>query len=145
MAIYGAGSNWDGNEIKDDFFRNNNYVIGWDINDAQDLYSMISTIKVGDIVYLKANRPGSFDIRVKGIGLVKNTLLNILFEKVVNLSNNRNNFELPIEWIHKDEFIISIPNHIGKLTNVRAATLYEEFLPFVQNEIIEKIIEKTKN
>lgn len=142
MAIYGAGSNWDGDEIKHDFFKNKNFVIGWDINEAQDLYNLISSIKVGDIIYLKANRPGSLDIRVKGIGIVRNSFLNILFEKGENLSHTRKNFELPIEWIYKDEFIISIPNNIGKLTNVRAATLYEEFLPFVQTKLIETIISK---
>lgn len=142
MAIYGAGSNWDGDEIKDDFFANNNYVIGWDINDAQDLYNMLSTVKIGDIIYLKANRPGSLDIRIKGIGIVRNSLLNILFEKGENLSSTRNNFELPVEWIDTDEFFITIPSNTGKLTNVRAATLYEEFLPFVQNEIINRIIAK---
>ncbi|GAA3771428.1 hypothetical protein [Flavobacterium ginsengiterrae] len=144
MAIYGAGSKWDGDEIKEDFFSNNNYVIGWDINDAQDLYSMISTIKTGDIIYLKANSPGSYDIRVKGIGIVKNSLLFEIFKKEIDLSSSRNNFELPVEWIHKDEFIISIPTSIGKLTNIRAATLYEEFLPFVQTEIIKRILLKLK-
>lgn len=144
MAIYGAGSNWDGQELKDDFFLNNNYVIGWDIKDANDLYSMISTFKVGDIIYLKANRPGSFDIRVKGIGFVKSSLLDVLFEKGENLSKVRNNFELPVEWIVKEEFFINIPNAIGKLTNIRAATLYEEYLPYVQNEILSKILTKFK-
>lgn len=144
MAIFGAGSNWDGNEIKDDFFRNENFVIGWDINDAEDLYSQISSIKVGDIIYLKANRPGSLDLRIKGIGLVKNTLVNQLFYKKENLSKNRRNFELPVRWIVKTEFHISIPPNIGKLTNVRAATLYEEFMPFVQKEIISKLFEQLK-
>ena len=144
MAIYGAGSNWDGQELKDDFFLNNNYVIGWDIKDANDLYSMISTFKVGDIIYLKANRPGSFDIRVKGIGFVKSSLLDVLFEKGENLSQVRNNFELPVEWIVKEEFFINIPNAIGKLTNIRAATLYEEYLPYAQNEILSKILTKLK-
>ena len=36
MAIYGAGSNWDGDELKEEFFKNENYLIGWDINDAND-------------------------------------------------------------------------------------------------------------
>lgn len=144
MAIYGAGSNWDGQELKDDFFLNNNYVIGWDIKDANDLYSMISTFKVGDIVYLKANRPGSFDIRVKGIGFVKSSLIDVLFKKGENLSLVRNNFELPVEWIVKEEFFINIPNTIGKLTNIRAATLYEEYLPYVQNEILNKVLTKLK-
>ena len=142
MAIFGAGSNWDGDEIKEDFFNNNNYVIGWNINDAQDLYSMISSIKVGDIIYLKANKPGSFDIRVKGIGIVKNSLLSVIFEKEVDLSNSKNNFELPVEWLCKDEFIISIPKNTGKLTNIRAATHYEEFLLFVQLAIVNKILDK---
>lgn len=144
MAILGAGSNWDGIEMKDDFFKNNNYVIGWDINDAQDLYNLISSIKVGDIIYLKANRPGSLDIRIKGIGIVKNSLIQVLFQKGENLTNTRNNFELPVEWIYKTEFILTIPNDIGRLTNIRAATLYEEFLPFVQDEIITKVISKLK-
>jgi hypothetical protein len=105
---------------------------------------MISTFKVGDIVYLKANKPGSFEIRVKGIGLVKSSLIEVLFKKGENLSKVRNNFELPVEWIIKEEFYINIPNSIGKLTNIRAATLYEEHLPYVQNEILDKIISKLK-
>tara|TARA_B100000378_G_C18057346_1_gene414802 strand:- start:7056 stop:7508 length:453 start_codon:yes stop_codon:yes gene_type:complete len=144
MAIFGAGSNWNGSELKDDFFRNENYIIGWDISNAEDLYSQISSIKVGDIIYLKANRPGSFDIRVKGIGIVKKALIQTLFENNEDLSSNRSNFELPVHWVVKRESHISIPKNIGKLTNVRAATLYEEFLPFVQTEILNQIINEFK-
>jgi len=43
MAIYGAGSNWDGTEIRERLFDNNNYVIGWDIVNAEDLYTLISS------------------------------------------------------------------------------------------------------
>lgn len=144
MAIFGAGSNWDGNEIKNDFFKNENFVIGWDINDAEDLYSQISSIKVGDLIYLKANRPGSLDLRIKGIGIVKDTLVNQLFEKKENLSKNRRNFELPVKWIVKTEFHINIPSNTGKLTNVRAATLYEEFLPYLQTEILKELFKQLK-
>ncbi len=144
MAIFGAGSKWENEELKDDFFENNNYVIGWDIEDANDLYNMISSIKAGDIIYLKANSPGSFDIRVKGIGIVKKSLLTLLFDENKDLADTRSGFKLPVEWICKEEFIVSIPNNIGKLTNVRAATLYEEFLPFVQDRIIGKILAALK-
>ncbi len=145
MAIFGAGSNWDGDKIKNDFFTNENFVIGWNINDAEDLYSLISNIKVGDIIYLKANRSGSLDIRVKGIGIVTNSLIKMLFYKEENLSLSRNNFALPIKWIIKDEFHVLIPPDTGKLTNVRAATLYEENMPFVQNEILDKLFTKISN
>jgi hypothetical protein len=142
MAIYGAGSNWEGNEVKNNFYTDENYVIGWNINNAEDLYSLISSVKVGDIIYLKANRPGSLDIRIKGIGIVKKSLIKALFDREENLSKTRNNFKLPVKWIVKDEFKVSIPKDTGKLTNVRAATLYEECLPFVQDEILKKIFEK---
>lgn len=142
MAIYGAGSNWNGSEIKSDFYANENYVIGWNINDAEDLYNLISSVKVGDIIYLKANRPGSLDIRIKGIGIVKKSLMKVLFDKEENLSQTKNNFTLPVKWVVKKEFKVSIPKGTGKLTNVRAATLYEECLPFVQDEILKKIFEK---
>jgi len=142
MAIYGAGSNWEGSEVKNNFYADENYVIGWNINNAEDLYSLISSVKVGDIIYLKANRPGSLDIRIKGIGIVKKSLIKALFDREENLSETRNNFKLPVKWIVKDEFKVSIPKDTGKLTNVRAATLYEECLPFVQDEILRKIFEK---
>ena len=139
MAIYGAGSNWDGTEIRERLFDNNNYVIGWDIVNAEDLYTLISSIKVGDIIYLKSNRPGSLNIRIKGIGIVTKSLMQTLFENEIDLSNMRSNFELPVNWISTENRTISIPNDTGKLTNVRAATLYEEYLPFVQTEILNTL------
>lgn len=142
MAIFGAGSNWGGDEIREQLFNNNNYLIGWDVINAEDLYTLISTIKVGDIIYLKSNRPGSLNIRVKGIGFVTQSLIQALFKNEVDLANSRANFELPVEWIFRDEFIISIPEDTGKLTNIRAATLYEEFLPFVQSEILNLILSR---
>jgi len=75
---------------------------------------------------------------------VKSSLIEVLFKKGENLSQVRNNFPLPVEWIVKEEFFITITKTIGKLTNIRAATLYEEFLPYVQNEILNKIIFKIK-
>lgn len=142
MAIFGAGSNWSGREIKQELFDNDNYLIGWDIVNAKDLYTLISSIKVGDIIYLKSNRPGSLNIRVKGVGVVTHSLIQTLFAEQIDLKKRRHHFELPVKWLDKSEFKISIPNDTGKLTNVRAATLYEEFLPFVQNEILNKLFDK---
>lgn len=144
MAIFGAGSKWDEDEMKDEFFKNENFVIGWNIKNAEDLYSQISSIKIGDIIYLKANRPGSLDIRVKGIGIVKNSFIGVLFEKQETLSLTKKHFELPVKWIYKTEFHINIPKDIGKLTNVIASTLYEEYLPYAQNQILDKIFSQIK-
>lgn len=142
MAIFGAGSNWDGTEISQRLFDSSKYLIGWDISDAEDLYTLISSIKVGDIIYLKSNRPGSLELRIKGIGIVTQSLIQSIFDNEIDLSSIRANFELPVRWVIREEFKLTIPEGIGKLTNIRAATLYEEHLPFVQNEIIDRVIDR---
>jgi len=142
MAIFGAGSKWENDEMSQDFFRNENFVIGWNINDAEDLYSLISTIKIGDIIYLKSNQPGSLNLKIKGVGIVKNSFLGVLFQNEENLSLRKHSFELPVEWICKAEFNIVIPINIGKLTHIRSGTLYEEYLPYVQREVLTKMFSK---
>lgn len=139
MAIYGIGSNWNNVEVKEKFFKNNQIVIGWDKKSANDLYSFISSLKVGDIVYLKSNQPGSRDIRVKGIGIViKNFVGCITTEEYESTDvTDWNSLFVKVKWIVKDEFHITIPENEGKLTNIRAATVYEEYLPYVQNKIID--------
>ena len=106
---------------------------------ANDLYSFIASLKVGDIVYLKSNQPGSRDIRVKGIGIViKNFVGCITTEEYESTDvTDWNSLFVKVKWIVKDEFYITIPEDEGKLTNIRAATVYEEYLPYVQNKIID--------
>lgn len=141
MAIFGAGSNWNGDEMKSDFFDNENFVLGWDYENAKDLYDAVSLLKAGDIVYLKANKVGSRTIRVKGIGIVTQTFIHCLIEKGLTKESiaDWNSFYIKIKWVVKDEFHIIIPETEGRLTNVRAATFYEECLPFVHAKIIDKL------
>lgn len=123
------------------FFNNNNFVIGWDYDNAKDLYDAVSLLKAGDIIYLKANRVGSRTIRVKGIGVVTETFVHCLIEQGLTKDSiaDWNSFFIKVKWIAKEEFCITIPSTEGKQTNIRAATLYEECLPFVQKEIINKL------
>lgn len=137
MAIFGAGSNWEGEEMKDEFFENQNYVIGWSYDDSKDLYDIISVLKAGDIIYLKSNQSGSRTLRIKGIGVVCQSLLHNFFDAQINRENL--SIAIKVKWIVKEEFKITIPSKEGKLTNFRAATFYEEFLPFVQKHIIETL------
>lgn len=137
MAIFGAGSNWEGVEKKEEFFDNQEYVIGWDYNDSKDLYDIISILKAGDIVYLKSNQSGSRTLRIKGIGVVCQSLLHNFFDTQIN--QEKLSIAIKVKWVVKKEFKITIPPKEGKLTNFRAATFYEEFLPFVQKQIIETL------
>ncbi len=141
MAIYGVGSNWDGKELSHVFFKEGKFILGWNEKNAEDLYSFISSLKVGDILYIKANSPGSRSIRVKGIGVVKKNLMScIISDERVSVSiKDWKSLFIIVSWIVKDEFLIEIPEQQGRLTNIRAATLYEEHLPFVQEQIVGRL------
>lgn len=141
MAIFGAGSTWNDDEMKETFFQQGRFILGWNEGNAKDLYEAISTLKVGDIIYLKSNAPGKRNIRVKGIGLVsKSFIQNITDGDYRNIAiEDWENLFVSVNWIRRDEFRIVIPEEEGKLTNIRAASFYEEFLPFVQTAILNEL------
>ncbi len=143
MAIYGVGSNWSGEELKDRFFSEDRFILGWNEENAKDLYSFVSSLKVGDILYIKSNRPGARKIKVKGIGIVTKNLLSCINSgSFKNGNSDWSTLFVNVAWLHQKEFVINIPKNEGKLTNTRAATIYEEYLPFVQDAILQKIIDK---
>lgn len=148
MAIFGAGSNWGGKEVKKTFFSEDKFVIGWNEENSKDLYEVVSQLKVGDIIYLKSVSPRYIrNIEVKGIGFVTKSFIQCLQSGEYGDSNisDWNGFFIKVKWIHQTSFDIKIPESEGKLTNVRPATFYEEYLPFVQEKIIAEICSVAKN
>lgn len=141
MAIYGVGSNWSGEELKERFFTEGRFILGWNEDSAKDLYAFVSSLKVGDILYIKSNQPGSRTIRVKGVGIVTKNLLTCMSssEFMHSAISDWQSLFVEVAWLHREEFYINIPETEGKLTNIRAATIYEEYLPIVQEAIIDKI------
>jgi hypothetical protein len=141
MAIFGAGSNWDGDEMKEDFFKDSNFVVGWDYSSSNDLYDAVCSLKAGDIIYLKSNWAGSRSIRVKGIGVITRSFIHSFIENKLASTDvtGWNELSIPVEWIVKEEFRINIPPGEGKLSNVRSATIFEEHLPLVQTAILSKL------
>lgn len=142
MAIYGVGSKWNEKELKERFFKEGRFILGWNESSAKDLYAFVSSLKVGDILYIKSNQPGARVLRVKGVGIVTKSLLNCMSsaEFVHSAISDWESLFVEVAWMHRVEFLITIPDDEGKLTNIRAATIYEEYLPLVQQEILSKII-----
>lgn len=143
MAIYGVGSIWENDELKTRFFSEDKFIVGWNEPSAKDIYSSVSSLKVGDILYIKSASPGSRKIRVKGVGIVVKNFMNCINEDQYGGGSfaSWESLFLKVKWIHREEFFINIPVTEGKLTNFRASTIYEEFLPFVQEKILEKILD----
>lgn len=141
MAIYGAGSTWNSEEVGERFFKEQRFIVGWNRETGADLQASLAGLKIGDIVYLKSNRPGSRTIRVKGIGFVTKSFIECVQagDYPQGSIDDWESFFVGVKWVVREEFQIVIPEDVGRLTNIRAATFYEEPLPFVQNLILDRI------
>lgn len=150
MAIYGAGSVWAEGEVMENFFANDNFVLGWGYDDAEDLYGLISSVKTGDIIYLKSKSPKSPRMTVKAIGIVSKSLVHYLIAKKTKTAElpdeteaarlaDGGNLAIGVKWIVKTPFELDIEESRGKLTTIRPSSFYEEFLPSVQRAIIDRL------
>lgn len=84
---------------------------------------------MGDIVYIKAAFGGA-DITVKAIGvIVDNVVLSTANHYLTNIGRN-------VRWLNTEKFVIPRP---GEKNNVRSNTVYEEFHPLVQQQILSRI------
>ncbi len=126
MAVYGAGAYYD-IDVSTDFIKNNVVGVGWSDIEAPELQEYFRSLKVGDIIYIKAAFGGK-DITVKGIGVIKD---NIILRNTGLVTTGRN-----VKWINTDKFTIKRPK---EKNNVRSNTVYEEFHPDVLSEIISRI------
>lgn len=128
MAIYGIGAYYD-EDVSDEFIDDNVIGTGWDLATAPELHEYFKSLKVGDIVYLKAAQFGS-DITVKAIGIITDNV-------ILNTTNHyRTEIGRNVKWVDTDKFVIPRP---AEKNNVRSNTVYEEFHPLVQAEIIKRI------
>jgi hypothetical protein len=70
MAIFGIGAyNGDEDDVSEEFIDNELIGTGWTITEASELHNYFTTLKFGDIIYIKAAFRGA-DITVKGIGVI---------------------------------------------------------------------------
>jgi hypothetical protein len=130
MTIYGVGA-FHNEDVSSDFIAKNLVGVGWDQNDAPDLHQFVRSLKVGDIVYIKAAPPGH-RITVKAIGIVGDNQIIDHSSSGGTVHCGRN-----VRWCSTMSF--QLPPRSGK-NNVQNNTLYEEFDPVAQKEIIDRII-----
>ena len=131
MAIFGIGAHYDGtDDVSGDFITHDVAGIGWPVSDAPELHQLIKTLRVGDIIYIKSFPPASKFIFVKAIGLIRDE--NIVTRRMNNLVEIGRN----VLWKVTKEFQIQKPK---EKNNVRLNSLYEEFHPDVQAEILRRL------
>ncbi len=130
MAIYGIGA-FHQSDVSPQFITNSLAGTGWPFSDAPELHKFIASLKVGDILYIKAAPPSSSDIIVRGIGIIRDDKLLTAATSAGLVEIGRN-----VDWKFTTEFRILKPT---EKNNVRNNTLYEEFHPDVQAQIIRRL------
>ncbi|MGE6330401.1 hypothetical protein ACQKCW_07360 [Psychrobacter pacificensis] len=131
MAIFAVGAYYD-EDVSNEFIKHNIAGPGWEKHQAPELHQFISSLKVGDIIYIKSAPPSSKNITVKAIGvIVDNVLLQSEADTRNIVSVGRN-----VKWLVTENFEIAKPK---EKNNVRLNTMYEEFHPEVQKIIIDKL------
>lgn len=130
MAIYGVGAYYD-EDVSGDFIQKELVGVGWGAKEAPELQEYFKSLKVGDIIYIKAAYGGASEITIKGIGIIKDNAIRTSGDTNGLVETGRN-----VVWLSTDRFTIQRPT---EKNNVRSNTVYEEFHPTVQKEIIDRI------
>jgi hypothetical protein len=134
MAVYGIGAAYGGKRDKTgDFLKNQCACIGWDEDEAPSLHKMLSKIKISDFIYIKSMSISTKQLIVKAVGIVVDDII----EDKGNLGKG-----ITVHWIWQGKKEIPITNEMYK-NNVFNNTLYEEYLPNIQREIVSLALEIT--
>lgn len=121
MAIYGVGAHHDGVDVTQEFISNECACTNWSATQAPALYVFMNSLKIGDIIYIKSYPP-NIGLIVKAIGLVRDNMA----RSYPNLG-----FGVPIKWLWQGNQVVNFSDKY----NVHQNTLYEEFVPEVQDFI----------
>lgn len=96
MSVYGMGSMFSSTDEQLDNFINEGFVcIGWKQNQKPELYTILSNIKVGDIIYVKALPFNSKSMKIKAVAIVIEKLKNKNTHKGYEDCEN----EIGVKWI----------------------------------------------
>jgi hypothetical protein len=131
MAIYGIGANYEGKyDKRNDFFTNDCACVGWDVQEAPALHSILKKVKIGDIIYIKSMVISTKELLVRAVGIVTD-------DEIKTYSNLGEGVK--VKWMWKGENRIPLTAPIYRY-NVFNNTIYEEYNPAIQKEIVSLII-----
>lgn len=126
MSIYGIGACYDGTiDVSAQFVSHEVACIEWTRMDAPILHRLLSHIKVGDIIYIKALSRGR-DLTIKAVGIVRD-------EEVRGYGELGQGVR--VRWIWQG--IQTVHEGTDEKYDVRSNPLYEEVNPVVQGLVLQ--------
>ena len=125
MAIWGLGAFYsETGDVTQSFLSHGVGCIGWDNRDAPDLHRLLSRIRIGDIIYLKAHPP-SQGLIIKAVGIV----INDHVHPVANVGEAC----ITVNWVWSGNVLVG---RVRGKYNVRNNTLFEEINLVIQKRVV---------
>jgi len=121
MALYGIGAYYK-ESVYQDFIDNDCVCIGWKIKTAPSLFSILTTIEVTDLVYIKSYRHG---LCIKAIGIV-------IDSNLIDFKELGKGVKVKWLWQGKEK----IPKSYLDKYNVYSNTIYKEYNEKIKAKII---------
>lgn len=137
MSIIGIGAMYGGTHDKSAEFIDRGVAgLGFEPEEAPYTHAQMSTLKVGDIVFIKSYPP-HMGLFIKAVGLVTDATL---------LPIEALGYGVSVRWVWHD---LNNPVFLGKLNDrgdhVRRGTFYEEVGPQVQTVVIDRLLGSVTN
>lgn len=70
MAVWGIGANWDSKDVSREFVGYSTAAIGYNKEDKATYHEKIRSVKLGDLIFIKAKFKETGTMLVKAIGIV---------------------------------------------------------------------------
>jgi hypothetical protein len=132
MAVYGIGATYNGTEDQSDNFIGNGVAcIGWSPGDAPAAHAQMTTVKMGDIIFIKSYAP-SAGLHIKAVGIITDNT----FRKITDTLG----WGVSVRWVPLPNGKIVIGPVEDHSDYMRRGTLYEEFNPSVIRRVLDVLV-----
>ena len=144
MTIFGIGARYDNQWVNDAFEKYGVACIGHEREDAPEIYAEFRTLKVGDIIYMKALGPSSDKMCIMGVGIVVNNFI----KEIVTDKDTKDEIYwghgVKVNWRFCGEYYTSRGIEKDKHWHRRMGTFFEEYSRKIQKLVIRMLLNPDK-
>jgi hypothetical protein len=134
MAVYGIGATYGTADQSENFVRNGVACVGWLPDDAPAAHAQMSSIKAGDVIFIKSYAPTA-GLHIKAVGIVTDAT----FRKITDALG----YGVSVRWVSMPNGRIALGPVQDHSDYMRRGSLYEEFNPTVIRRVLDVLVPAT--
>jgi hypothetical protein len=129
-VMKGIGASFDRVDVTSQFVAAGVACLGYTEAEASDLYSVLRSTQIGELVYIKSHPQGR--LYIKAVGIVTDN-------QVVN--HDPLGFGISVRWIWRDRPMLAVPYLSSEGANFRSNSIYDETNPRIQALVTNLLIQ----